>query len=154
MKKYMTLIGIYALSVVYMITYVVSIIGYHISAFNDFFLKHFSLYYFGKHVISIIFFALFGILAVHFCKFPKQGKQEIVIDLLIIDLPALLGVTIYFWWGKLGNIISGSSLNGSWLDLFLTDENFHQTAMIIGSIMLGVEIMRYIECFKHKSELI
>lgn len=150
MKKYAILIGIYALSIIYMIAYVMPIIAFNTGVYEDFFSKHYSLYYYGLPVVSFIFYVLFGISAICFSKKPKQTKQEIIIDLLLIDFPAILGVTCYFGQGIIYNTLHESSLRGSWLDLFLIDEHFRESFLIIGSLMLGVEITRYISHFKYK----
>lgn len=153
MKKYVVLIGIYVLSIIYMIAYVLPIITFNTGLYDDFFSKHYSLYYYGLPVISIIFYVLFGMSAVCLSRKPIQTKQEIIIDLLLIDLPSILGITYYFWQGVIYNILYESSLRGSWLNLFLTDEHFREIFLIIGSLMLGIEITRYIGYFKHRSEL-
>lgn len=154
MKKYVILIWIYALSIIYMIAHVIPVIAFNADVYDDFFVRHYSLYYYSQPIISILFYALFEMSVICLSKKLKQTKREIIIDLLLIDLPAILGVAYYFGWGGIYNILHESPLHGSWLELFLIDERFREVFLIIASIMLGIEIMRYIDYFKYKSKSI
>lgn len=74
MKKYAILIGIYALSIIYMIAYVMPIIAFNTGVYEDFFSKHYSLYYYGLPVVSFIFYVLFGISAI--CSARNQSRRN------------------------------------------------------------------------------
>lgn len=153
MKKYVYLIGIYAISVIYILGYVIPEILFLIGDIGD----YYTLYYYGRWGVRLIVYVLLGALAVRFGREPKQTKRELMIDLLVIDFPAIAGVTYYFWWGNLYNWLLESplwnSFWGSWVYTILFHDLFREMTLIIGSLMLGIEIVRYIDYFKHKSSL-
>lgn len=154
MKKYVYLIGIYAISMIYILGYVIPEILFLIGDIGD----YYTLFYYGRWGVRLIVYVLLGALAVRFGREPKQTKRELIIDLLVIDFPAIAGVTYYFWWGNVYNWLLENplwnSFRGSWVYTILFHDLFREmTLLIIGGLMLGIEIVRYIDYFKHKSSL-
>lgn len=157
MKEYVCLIGIYAVNMIYILGYVFPVISFSIGGIDDFFIVNYTLFCYGIWGVRLIVYVLLGALAVRFGREPKQTKRELMIDLLVIDFPAIAGVTYYFWWGNVYNWLLESplwnSFWGSWVYTILFHDLFREMTLIIGSLMLGIEIARYIDYFKHKSSL-
>ena len=75
MKKYVILIWIYALSIIYMIAHVIPVIAFNADVYDDFFVRHYSLYYYSQPIISILFYALFEMSVICLSKKLKQNRN-------------------------------------------------------------------------------
>ena len=98
--------------------------------------------------LQLILYGLFwAITAVCLFRLSKHAKINWLAEVLLLDMPALLSVTYLKWHRFIFNMFDYEQ---SFIRSIIIDEGTFDVLLILGSLILGVEIMRYKEYFKKK----
>lgn len=92
-KAYGMLIYYYMLTIIYLIVYVGAYIT--IQNFPNRFQVYYMALYYGKNLVMILFFAYMPYVVF---ELIKKTKENWLLDLFVMDIPALLMLTYEMWY--------------------------------------------------------
>lgn len=134
-KAYGMLIYYYMLTIIYLIVYVGAYIT--IQNFPNRFQVYYMALYYGKNLVMILFFAYMPYVVF---ELIKKTKENWLLDLFVMDIPALLMLTYEMWYPFITERIDWK------YDIFrayMFDEKTANIMMCAGAMLVGIEFMRF-----------
>lgn len=134
-KNYIRIAAFYILSALYLVLYV------GINILLDIFPEWIYSYSFILLNCGYVITFLYVVFLTFFVyKFSEIGKKDILKEILILDVPALLAITYTLWRRFLFNHIDMKHL---WIRSYIVDDKTASVLLAVGSVIVGVEIIRY-----------
>lgn len=98
---------------------------------------YYQSFVFGKYILLCIFIVFLTLFVV---DFSKLNKVNIPTEIILIDIPAVLMLTYLEWRRYLYNAIQDISAGFA---SYLQAENTFHIFLILGSVLAGIELIRY-----------
>ncbi len=145
---YKKIIGFHILTVLYIFllgTTIIAIEEFPEGLMGRYNIEMIPMYYF-EMAIQVTFFICAALFLI---AISKEKKKNLWLDILTLDVPAVLEIFWLKWRSNLFNMVGWGSKYGR-LRVYISDENLHIIIMTIGGLLLGLEIVRYMDYFKTK----
>lgn len=143
---YKKIIGFHILTVLYIFllgTTIIAIEEFPEGLMGKYNIEMIPMYYF-EMAILVTFFICAGLFLI---TISREKKKNLWLDILTLDLPAVLEILWIKWRSILFNMVPWGSKYGR-LRVYISDENLQIAIMTIGGLLLGLEIVRYVDYFK------
>lgn len=134
-KAYSMLVYYYMLTFIYLIVYVGAYIT--IQNFPNRFQVYYMALYYGKNLVMILFFACMPYVIF---ELIKKTKENWILDLFVMDIPALLMLTYEMWYPFITERIDWKY---DILRAYMFDEKTANIMMCVGAMLVGIEFIRF-----------
>lgn len=145
-KYYITIGGLHLLNVVYIVVHTTLLLIVRNAYVNySFTLTKLNLALSGVYYIGMVMIII---------SISRYKKTNILQDILILDLPCFISITIFWWQGYIFNMIGyESGVIRDYLRALISANETTTTLFIVGGLMVGMEITRFINYIKERKEL-